>query len=173
MRCILTNHFRDPPVYDVKFLLVKRRDPCFSFLQALTKGREDRETVFRGMQEFIWLWIILSIMVHSLIDIVGVDNIVPVLLIECHVQTLLAVSSAVTLWSVFINILKARHSEKSFVLLVKQLSRRSRRAFPRVGKSTKAFQPVSSPRRLISKRFMSPANTMTVLGCFSKMFSVK
>ena len=60
--------------------------------------------------------------------------------------------------------------EKSSVLLVKQLSRR---AFPRVGKSTKAFQPVSSPRRLIFKRFMSPANTMTVLGCFSKMFSVK
>ena len=56
------------------------------------------------MQEFMWLRIILSIMVHSLIDIVGVDNIVPVLLIECHVQTLLAVSSAVTLWSVFINI---------------------------------------------------------------------
>ena len=98
------NHFRDPPVYDVKFLLVKRRDPCFSFLQALNKGRKDRETVFRGMQEFLWLWIILSIIVHSLIDMVGVDNIVPVLLIECHVQTLLAVSSAVTLWSVFINI---------------------------------------------------------------------
>ena len=35
-------------------------------------------------------------MVHSLIDIVGVENIVPFFLIECLVQTLLAVSSAVT-----------------------------------------------------------------------------